>query len=130
LEDELDSVAHCELWQDRDLIAEVGIDLEKMMIFDHSGVKTMTSLVVEDVDLRPRRCHEHTSMIAMRLVEFRRHGLAGHAREARRSVYQTSIKEDPPFETTGLRTVSQSQFEGATQEGRLVHPWKRSAAIL
>jgi hypothetical protein len=130
LEDEFDSFAHSELWQDRDLIAEVGIDLEKMMIFDYSGVETMTSLVVDDMDLRPRRGQEHTSMIAMRLVEFRRHGLARHALEARRSVYQTSIKEDPPFEAAGVRMVSHSQFEGATQEGRFVHPWKRCAAIL
>jgi hypothetical protein len=46
---------HTDLRQDRHLIAEGGIQIEKTLIFGNGGIETMTPFRVGHIDFGPRR---------------------------------------------------------------------------
>lgn len=125
-ENEVGAVGDARPGQDNNLIAELGIGRSEPLILSDGLIHPVPSLMIDDMDFRPRRRQEHPAMIAVGAAQRLNHGLARQVFKRDGGVDQAAIKEDPTVQRRGGAVV-QGDGDGPSSEGGRIDPRQRRA---
>ena len=121
-QDEINTLCHANLWQDREFVTERRVNFEKARILVNRRIETVTTLRVLRVDLWPGRRHKHSPVVMVGLTEFLKHRLTCQVLKACCGIDQASIEENPTVRRDCRRPVRKCHCDRATQKGCRVHP--------